>query len=411
MNLTRNFTAIVLVLSLSACFQTQLAGPTGHSLLEISELHSGAVVVPATETLGVDTWAGLKPDDWDGYPPFLQLLVQGIANPNTDALEPGTLYLVTASGGVDYDPGADTTQLDPNPVVIQGSWHAIASGARIQAGDLKVSALTEAIYQQVIAHLDIYSDEEIAAQLDAAALLLVADVDKSGAVDYNDALLWSSTLDRSRYIGDLEQLDLLATAVINGQPADMLADQAKLVYGSNLVSLNISYGEVSGVVTMETLNWDAPIGAANFLQYVRDEFYTDVFFHRVIEDFMIQGGIWGRRDGTVLQLTAEQRPTIFNEARSGVSNLRGTVAYARTGDPHSATSQFFINHVDNSSGDRVDLDYNSPNNPDGYTVFARVTSGMDLVDDIVTLPVQSVSGVSEAVPSPDVVITTAVITN
>jgi cyclophilin family peptidyl-prolyl cis-trans isomerase len=406
MNLTRNFIAIALILSLSACFQTQLVGPTAHSLLDISELRSGAVVVPATESWGVDTWAGLKPDDWDGYPPLLQLLVLGIAAPNTAALEPNTLYLVTASGGTDYDPDADTTQLDPNPVAVQGSWHAIASGERIQAGNLKVSALTEAIYQQVIAHLDIYTDAEIAAQLDAAALLLVADVDKSGAVDYDDALLWNSTVDRSRYLGDLQQLDLLATAVINGQPADMLADQAKLVYGSNLVSFNISYGENSGVVEIETLNWDAPIGAANFLQYVRDEFYTDVFFHRVRSNFMIQAGIWGRRDGVVDQLTAEQRPAIFNEARTGVSNLRGTVAYARTSNPHSATSQFFISQVDN-----LFLDYGSNDNPDGYTVFARVTSGMDLVDDITTLPVQSVSGVSEAVPSPDVIITTAVITN
>jgi peptidyl-prolyl cis-trans isomerase A (cyclophilin A) len=252
----------------------------------------------------------------------------------------------------------------------------------------------------------LYDDLEISMQLDAAAQLLLADVSGDGIVNYDDALLWNRSANANKYLGDLAALDQLAAAVTAGQPNDMLASQAKLVYGSSRVSLSISYGNSAGVIEMETLNWEAPIGAANFLQYVRDEFYTDVFFHRVMANFMIQGGIWGVRDELVLQLSAEQRPAILNEARSGVSNLRATVAYARTSNPNSATSQFFISQADN-----LFLDYGSNSNPDGYTVFARVTSGMDVVDDIVTLPVRSVSGISEAVPSPDVVLDSAVISN
>jgi cyclophilin family peptidyl-prolyl cis-trans isomerase len=411
MNLIRKFTAVLLLLSLSACFQTALVGPTGHSGLAVTELRSGLIAIPATqatETWGPDSWANAR-DDWDDYPPFLQLLLLGVAPlVNTDGLDPAKLYLVTASGGSDHDPKAITTQPDPDPEPVQGSWHAIASGARIQAGNLKVSALTEAIYQQVLAHLSIYNDDEVAAQLDAAAQLLVTDVDKNGLVDYNDALRWSRTVDATRYLGNLNALDELAVAITAGQPNAVLASQAQLVYGSNRVSLSISYGNSAGVIEMETLNWDAPIGAANFLQYVRDDFYTEVFVHRVRSNFMIQTGIWGIREGQAqaIRLTAELRPEIFNESRSGVSNLRATVAYARTSDPHSASSQFFINQVNN-----LFLDYGSDSNPDGYTVFARVTSGMDVVDDIATLPVRSISGISEAVPSPDVVLESAVISN
>jgi peptidyl-prolyl cis-trans isomerase A (cyclophilin A) len=397
MNLIRKFTAVLLALSLSACFQTTLVGPTGHSSLTVTELRSGLIAIPATpatETWGPDNWANAR-DDWDDYPPFLQLLLLGIAPlVNTDGLDPAKLYLVTASGGSDHDPNATTTQPDPEPEPVQGSWHAIASGARIQAGDLKVSALTEAIYQQVIANLSIYNDDEVAAQLDAAAQLLVTDVDKNGVVDYNDALRWSRTVDASRYLGNLTALDQLANAIISGEPEALLTSHSRAVYGSHLVAMNTNFGTIE----IETLNFDAPITAANFLSYVSTDFYNDVIFHRVIDNFMIQTGAWKLVSSDTLGEKVPAAP-IFNEARNGISNERGTVSMALfSGQPNSGAAGIFINQVNNTGLDNS-VSFH------GHTVFAQVVSGMDVVDTIAGLPTTVlgfVSGTQATFPWPQV---------
>lgn len=115
---------------------------------------------------------------------------------------------------------------------------------------------------------------------------------------------------------------------------------------------------------------EAPATVENFLTYAREGFYDDTIFHRVIPDFMIQGG------GMTEDLERkETRDPIVNESDNGLSNARGTLAMARTNDPDSATSQFFINLTDNG---RLDGQEGRP----GYTVFGRVTDGMDVVDRI-----------------------------
>ncbi|MDG2222077.1 MAG: peptidylprolyl isomerase [Rubripirellula sp.] len=116
----------------------------------------------------------------------------------------------------------------------------------------------------------------------------------------------------------------------------------------------------------------APKTVANFLQYVKDGHYKDTVFHRVIADFMIQGG------GMDAKLQEkETRPPVVNEAGNGLSNKKYTVAMARTADPNSATSQFFVNVSDNTY-----LDRNNAQNQPGYTVFGKVVKGMDVVDQI-----------------------------
>lgn len=125
-----------------------------------------------------------------------------------------------------------------------------------------------------------------------------------------------------------------------------------------------------------SLNQDkAPISVANFLRYADEGFFDNTVFHRVISGFMIQGGGMGED----MQKKPTQAP-IENEAKNGLKNMRGTIAMARTGDPHSATSQFFINHKDNSN-----LDYPSRDGW-GYAVFGKVTKGMDVVDAIAASP-------------------------
>ena len=114
----------------------------------------------------------------------------------------------------------------------------------------------------------------------------------------------------------------------------------------------------------------APETVKNILQYVDDKFYDDTIFHRVIKDFMIQGGGYnsmGRKP---------TRDPITNEAKNGLRNKRGTLAMARTGDPHSGTAQFFINHKDNSP-----LDYPGQDGW-GYAVFGKLVDGMDVLDKI-----------------------------
>jgi peptidyl-prolyl cis-trans isomerase B (cyclophilin B) len=128
-----------------------------------------------------------------------------------------------------------------------------------------------------------------------------------------------------------------------------------------------------GDMTIELDAEAAPMTVKNFLEYVKDGYYDGTIFHRVIKGFMIQGGGMTKD----LQNKACNEP-IVNEASNGLKNKRGTIAMARTNDPDSATSQFFINHADNDF-----LDYRGPS-PDkiGYAVFGKVTEGLEVMDKI-----------------------------
>jgi len=152
-----------------------------------------------------------------------------------------------------------------------------------------------------------------------------------------------------------------------------------------------------GNITLELFETDAPETTANFKQYVEDGFYNGTIFHRVIDGFMIQGG--GFEPGMIQK---ETRDPIANEASNGLANNRGTVAMARTMDPHSATAQFFINVTDNDF-----LNFRSET-PDGfgYCVFARVFDGMDVVDAIRAVDTTHRAGHSD-VPRDDVIINKA----
>lgn len=149
-------------------------------------------------------------------------------------------------------------------------------------------------------------------------------------------------------------------------PHSMAADPVK-------VRIQTNYGNI----TLELYPDKAPQTVANFLRYVDSGFYENTIFHRVIANFMIQGGGY--------DLDYRERPTlqpIPNEANNGLKNVRGTIAMARTSDPHSATSQFFINHKDNPF-----LDFTAKNPSGwGYTVFGKVVEGMNVVDEIAKVP-------------------------
>jgi len=151
-----------------------------------------------------------------------------------------------------------------------------------------------------------------------------------------------------------------------------------------------------GDIVVELYEDKAPKSVANFLQYVRDGHYDGTIFHRVIENFMVQGGGF---TGDLQQKST--RAPIQNEANNGLSNQRGTVAMARTNDPHSALSQFFVNVVDNPR-----LDHVSEQNglTWGYAVFGRVIQGMDVVDRIRMLETGPQGPFAKDVPKQPVVI-------
>lgn len=174
-----------------------------------------------------------------------------------------------------------------------------------------------------------------------------------------------------------------------------------------LLTLLLSLGLLSGVqaetsrVLMKTsmgeieleLDGDkAPISVNNFLQYVDQGFYNGTIFHRVMKGFMIQGG------GFSQDLKRKQTGApIKNEAKNGLKNKRGTIAMARTRAPHSATAQFFINHVDNGF-----LDYPGQDGW-GYAVFGKVTKGMEVVDKIANVPTGTTNGMGNVPKTPVII--------
>lgn len=153
----------------------------------------------------------------------------------------------------------------------------------------------------------------------------------------------------------------------------------------------------SGDILLELDPEKAPKTVENFLKYVDEGFYDNTIFHRVIPNFMIQGG--------GLNAKMQEKPThapIPNEADNGLKNSRGTIAMARTADPHSATAQFFINHSDNDF-----LNHTAPTQDGwGYAVFGKVIDGMDVVDKIAKTKTRS-AGMYDDVPIDMVLITKA----
>lgn len=163
-----------------------------------------------------------------------------------------------------------------------------------------------------------------------------------------------------------------------------------------MITIKTNYGDISVELDFEK----APISAANFLQYAKSGFYDGTIFHRVINDFMIQGG--GFESGLKQK---ENGTPIENEADNGLSNVVGTLAMARTAVPHSATSQFFIN-----VGDNHFLNHSSKTDQGwGYAVFGKVTDGMDVVNKIKTCETGSMGG-HQDVPVNEVVIESVEVT-
>jgi len=193
---------------------------------------------------------------------------------------------------------------------------------------------------------------------------------------------------------------LVITTIIflnNGANAEMTTNtyQEKGYGKDRVISIKTTYGDI----VIELYDDKAPITSENFKKYVESGYFTDTIFHRVIKDFMIQGGGF-----TAEMNEKDSMPPIQNEANNGVSNERGTIAMARTPDPHSASSQFFINLKDNNF-----LDFTAETSQGwGYCVFGKVIGGMDILDKIALVDTGSY-GAHQDVPKEPITINEIII--
>lgn len=166
------------------------------------------------------------------------------------------------------------------------------------------------------------------------------------------------------------------------------------LFANTMVDMKTSMGNIE----IELFDDKAPVSAKNFESYVKSNFYTGTIFHRVIPGFMVQGG---GLDANMIEKTT--KAPIVNESSNGLKNTRGTLAMARTSNPNSASSQFFINVADNNFLNKSPMDA-------GYAVFGKVTKGMDVVDKIVNVPTANY-GMHQNVPKQPIKIISVQIKN
>jgi peptidyl-prolyl cis-trans isomerase A (cyclophilin A) len=191
-------------------------------------------------------------------------------------------------------------------------------------------------------------------------------------------------------MGNMNRSSVIAAFAVLAATVSFFQPQpARAADAAPVVILNTSLGEID--IQLDPKN--APITTANFLAYVDKKFYDGTIFHRVVRGFVAQGG------GFTTDMQEKQTDApIKNEAANGLHNVRGTISMARTNDPDSATSQFFLNFVDNSTG-KLDPGGFSP---DGYAVFGKITKGLDVLDKM-----EALAGPGDGPPTQPIVLITA----
>ena len=216
-----------------------------------------------------------------------------------------------------------------------------------------------------------------------AALLLLACLPSCGGGGASDSTSPESAAEEAT-AAETEASPMETESTAPESPSDLATP------GAPVVLMRTDVGELR----IELYPQEAPETVANFLRYVEDGHYDGTIFHRVVRGFVIQGGGF-----TADMEKKETREPIPNEARNGLKNMRGTLSMARTGDPHSATAQFFVNTKDNAMLDHTEATMNGW----GYAVFGKVISGMEAVDRIEASPVVSRAGHNDVPDTPIVV--------
>lgn len=215
--ISRLLCSLVLVSTLSGCFHLVLFGSVVGTTITITQLDGTGDSVVLGPSAGDSAWLLLvKESKWNEIPAAVRMVLVGfIPLPEDIEIDPGTYYLVEASGGEDNDPNLNGALTDsPRPVM--GSWHSIVKGDRLLAGNLKVSPLSEAIYQYLKPELTGLDNAALAARLDEIAARNLTDISEDGIVDYQDVLQWSRSKSDS-FTGDITDIDALTEAVVSGE--------------------------------------------------------------------------------------------------------------------------------------------------------------------------------------------------
>ena len=202
---------LFLAAMLTGCFQLQINGSVSGATVTITQLDGagGTIVIGPSE--GDEYWvATLGEEAWQEFLPLVRILFTGfITIPNNIDIDPQAYYLATASGGVDNDP-MRTKDLTDAPVPVTGEWHTIVKGERILKGNLKISIITEAIYQVLKPELPGLTNQQIKQRLDELTATALNNVDKEPEVNYEDALRFSLPIDDDKYRGEPSRLGELA---------------------------------------------------------------------------------------------------------------------------------------------------------------------------------------------------------
>jgi serine protease len=218
-------------LLLSSCLPLQLSGSVSEVTVTVTPLRQPELIIEQVTTASLaQTRSNFGTATWDGYSEALQLLLLSNANLDDSLYDETALYLVTASGGLAHDINSDK-RFDATTTPVIGQWHAILSGAQLQAG--RVSTLTEAIYRSLELELSQLSDTALVAALDAAAQSAVPDLDKSGSVNYTDALRWNRYARNSDYLHALSRVDELSAAIRDGADVATIRNLSQLVLGQD----------------------------------------------------------------------------------------------------------------------------------------------------------------------------------
>ena len=217
----RLLSAVCLSVFLSGCFQVQLNGPVGGATVTLAEAAYPDNILQTTVSNGENELiSALGAQHWAEMGPRLKLLFLGTADFDTSGLGDDTLYLLTATGGADYDYNADGIP-DEAPTPVDGSWHALLTGKQLKSDLAKVSLLTETLYRVAYATIPDISrlsgTDGIQNRLDLGASPIVGDLNNDGMESYDDVTAWSSVYNRSRYLGDEQALTEYAAAIANDE--------------------------------------------------------------------------------------------------------------------------------------------------------------------------------------------------
>lgn len=220
-------------LSLAGCFHVELRGTVAGATVAITELRTNDMVEDALKAMDEEGFVALRSQElWDELDDLARLVNLGNFFVDTSLYEEDTLYLVTVTAGEDMDANGDGKE-DDSYTPVEGSWHAIVRGSELQRGGYVISPLTEALYQSVKGELAQLDDAELLERLDSDTALILGDVDRSGEVDYRDALSWSINFHRDLYLLDYANVRKLSRDLIAGADEASVRDRAFRVMGQD----------------------------------------------------------------------------------------------------------------------------------------------------------------------------------